>query len=160
MPLKSTFKKLSSTLWTILKFYDQLCRGPVYRGELNPLYITIATTGYYIQSHTLRIPDRFGIFSPPPPDPRTYQRRRVHEALSFVFIVFWIGYSLFLFAYEYVLWKLYGRPEDGEEKMAVLVISIVTMMVSVIGFWWVWIVGKRYRRLGYDEREEWKVRLV
>ncbi len=68
-------------------------------GQLNPVHLTIATQGYWIQSSILRIPNQYGFFSPGPP------RLQVHQGalfgvLSFHFgilcilgasIVFWVG---------------------------------------------------------------------
>ena len=52
----------------------------VVDGRLNPVRLAVATRGYWIQSHVLHIPDRFGWFSPGPP------RLQVHQATSLAFL--------------------------------------------------------------------------
>lgn len=42
-------------------------------GTLNPVHLAIAERGYWIQSRILRIPDRFGYFSPGPLQLQAYQ---------------------------------------------------------------------------------------
>lgn len=56
----------------------------------NPLFLAIGTRGYYVQSQILRVPQRFGVFSPGPP------LLQVHQAsfLSFLVILFAVEFFL------------------------------------------------------------------
>ena len=78
--------------------------GQIVNNQLNPLHLAVANTGYRIQSRTLQILDRFGLFSPGPP------RLQVHEGLSFIIMVLWICLSLFSNAFIVYLTRRYGLP--------------------------------------------------
>ena len=54
---------------------------PANPPRLNPIHLSVATTGYCDQVHTLGIPDCFGIFSPVSPRVQNF------EAESFVYVV-------------------------------------------------------------------------
>lgn len=51
---------------------------------LNQTHLSIATKGYWFQSHILKIPDRYGFFSPGPP------RLQVHQGVSFLILFYMI----------------------------------------------------------------------
>ena len=68
-------------LFSVLAIPKQISAGEIVNGQLNPLHLTVATTGYRIQSRTLQIPDRFGFFSSGPP------RLQVHESFCFSHVV-------------------------------------------------------------------------
>ncbi|KAJ8126140.1 hypothetical protein O1611_g7499 [Lasiodiplodia mahajangana] len=55
-----------------------LWSGQVVGNRINPIYLGIGVRGYQIQSQVLRVPDRWGIFSPGPP------RLQANEGFSFI----------------------------------------------------------------------------
>ncbi|RYP65286.1 hypothetical protein DL770_009032 [Monosporascus sp. CRB-9-2] len=66
----------------ILKAVKALLSPQIIDNRLNPYYLAVATRAYWIQSHILRIPDRFGFFSPGPPRLQVLEERPVPTLLG------------------------------------------------------------------------------
>ncbi len=115
---------LASNVFTLVE--DSMCQAVAYdNGRVKSAPRQIATGGYWIQSHVLRIPDRFGFFSSGPPQLQVYQGAlfgflAVHVAISALFgalIVWWI--------------KRHGRP------VTTLVRGMAAMWVAMAAVIWV-----------------------
>ncbi|KAI1781465.1 hypothetical protein F4818DRAFT_436655 [Hypoxylon cercidicola] len=65
------------TFSKILGAIDMLLEPSEVKKSLNPAHLALGARGYEIQSRLLRIPDRYGFFSPGPP------RLQVHEGCLF-----------------------------------------------------------------------------
>ena len=120
--------------------------GEIVDNRLNPLHLDIATTGYRIQSRTLQIPDRFGLFSPGPP------RLQVHEGLFFIIIVGWICLHLTFNAFSVFLCRLFGL--HTYQKLAA---GWFMTMVPWLAIFWIVAIYDRRRAPGY-EWGDWKLR--
>ncbi|KAL2693601.1 hypothetical protein Neosp_000161 [[Neocosmospora] mangrovei] len=72
-------------------------------GGPNPLFLAIGTRGYYVQSRILRVPQRFGVFSPGPP------LLQVHQASFLTFLVILFAVEFFLSStFVLTLYRLNG----------------------------------------------------
>ncbi len=137
------FGKLISNIFAILK---QAFAGEIVDNQLNSLYLAIATIGHRIQSRTLQIPDRLGLFSPGPP------RLQVHEGCSFLFILGWTCLIMILDAY-----CVYScRRPHGECTCQLGAVFLVVMVPHAVIFW-IASVYDRHRAPGY-EWADWKLR--
>ena len=137
---------LGQFISNILTFYREAFAGEIVNDRLNPLHLAIATSGYRIQSRTLQIPDRFGIFSPGPP------RLQTHEGLCFIVLVCWFCLYLTTSAFLFFLCRLKGRP-TGLKFGAVLSLGLVVELALI----WIAAVHNRRRAPGH-EWEDWKLR--
>ena len=133
-------------LSSILAILKQALAGQIVNNQLNPLHLNIATTGYRIQSQTLKTPDRFGFFSPGPP------RLQVHEGLYFLIMLGWIGLNVIFNAFSVFVCRLAGLSTCQKLGAA----YALTMIPGVVLFW-IGAVCDRRRAPGY-EWGEWKVR--
>ncbi|KAF2445276.1 hypothetical protein P171DRAFT_431986 [Karstenula rhodostoma CBS 690.94] len=63
--------------------------------RLNPLYLSLGTNAYRIQSQTLGIPDHFGMFSASPPRLQAYEAGKF-LLMGFVLLIllFWASFTL------------------------------------------------------------------
>lgn len=121
--------------------------GEIVDGRLNPARLAIATTGYRIQSRTLHIPDRLGLFSSGPP------RLQVNEATSFIVLVFFVCFSTIGSGFLVLFIREAGLP--GHRKVGAL-FALMTVF-GVVFLWWVTVFHDRHRAPGY-EFEDWKLR--
>ena len=77
----------SSLIGKMMFMGRYLLAGPIVDGgELNPLYLSVATKGYRIQSRTLRIPDRYGFFVSGPPRPQAHEGEFFFMAIFFILL--------------------------------------------------------------------------
>ena len=131
----------------IVAFFKGVFAGQVVNNQLNPLLLDIAIKGYCIQSHSLQIPDRFGIFSSGPP------RLQVHEGLAFITLVGLVCLTLVLDAFNVFVCRLYGQPNC--RKLG----AVFPPLILVPGFvlFWIAAVNDRRRKPGY-EWADWKLR--
>lgn len=125
----------------------QALAGEVINNQLNPLHLAVATNGYRIQSHTLRIPDWLGFFSPGP------QRLQTFEGCLFISVAglacIYLTWGLFsLLFFEYVL----GQPQY---RRGAAVFVFLTLFHLV--FCWLLVISNKRRAPGF-EWEDWKVR--
>ena len=130
----------------VLAILQEVFAGQIVNNQLNPRHLAVATTGYRIQSQTLQIPDRFGLFSPGPP------RLQVHEGLSFIIMVGWICLTLVSNALSVFLSRRYGLPAC--QKFGAI-FSVTTVPGAAL--FWVIVIHDRRRAPGY-EWEDWKLR--
>ena len=137
------FVKLISNILAIPK---GVFAGQIVNNQLNPLHLAVTTTGYRIQSRTLRIPDRFGFFSPGPP------RLQVHEGLAFIIMVGWICLNLIFNAFLVFLCRLCGLSTC--QKLGA---AFPLMIVPGAVLFWIGAVYDRRRAPGY-EWGDWKLR--
>ena len=137
------FNKLFSNILAISK---GVFAGQIVNNQLNPIHISLATNGYRIQSGTLQIPDRFGLFSSGPP------RLQVHEAYFFLIMVGWIILNLVLNAFLVFVCRLNGLP-----AYRALGAEFSLLMVPGLFFYWIASVYDRHREPGY-EWGDWKLR--
>ena len=137
------FGKLISNILAIPK---EVFAGQIANGQLNPLHLATATTGYRIQSRTLQIPDRFNFFSPGPP------RLQVHGGLFFIIIVGWICLNIIFNIFSVFLCRQCGLPTSQKLGAAFLL-----MIVPGAVLFWIAAVYDRRRAPGY-EWEAWKLR--
>ena len=129
-----------------LAIYKEAFAGEIVNNQLNPLHLAIATTGYRIQSCTLQIPDRLGLFSPGPP------RLQAHEGFCFIIVVFW--YCVVIFNGALMIFSSRGHGLLTCQKLgAIYLISMVpgTLMI------WIMAVNDPRRAPGY-EWNDWKLR--
>lgn len=120
--------------------------GPgISNGRLNPVYLAIVTRGYWIQSHVLHIPDRFGFFSSGPP------RLQVHQSASFAFLTVGVAFSIVWGPLTVLLAKLMGRP--------------ISRLAGAMGFLQIAVVAVIWALACFDHRREpdydwgdWKLR--
>lgn len=129
----------------IMTFTKGLFEGEIVDNQLNPNLLTLATNGYSIQSQTLRIPDRFGLFSPKPP------RLQVHQASVFIVFVFGSYLTLMGAAFTVFLMRLCGLPNI--KRIAVGQLAISAVLIALL---YLLICCSRRRAPGY-EWEDWKV---
>lgn len=61
----------------ILALYERGGIPIVVDGTITPILLVIARRGYWVQSRVLRIPDKFGLFSPGPPLLQAHQANRL-----------------------------------------------------------------------------------
>ncbi|KAI0135680.1 hypothetical protein F4814DRAFT_402144 [Daldinia grandis] len=115
-----------------------LLQPDVIHNQLNPVRLAVAAECYRIQSQTLRIPDRYGLFSPGP------ARLQVYQAGRCMVLFFSLGYlNVAAWAPSIALLVLVG----GEAGRVVLVLGAVEVLV-VVAFW-VAMCRDRRRRLGF-----------
>ena len=131
----------------IVAFFKEVFAGQIVNNQLNPIHLAVATTGYRIQSQSLQIPDRFGIFSPGPP------RLQVHEGLAFITMVALICLTLVLDAFNVLVCSLYGQPNC--RKLGAIFPPLI--LVPGFAFFWIAAVYDR-RRVPRYEWADWKVR--
>ncbi len=143
---KNLLNMLHNLITNILPIAKGVFAGEIVDNRLNPVHVAIATTGFRIQSGTLHIPHRIGFFSSGPP------RLQVHEAASFIFLMFgscvaivWGGFVIFTI-------RLCGLPNSL--KAGALMLSMVIAQAVVI---WIIVCCDRRRVPGY-EWEDWKLR--
>ncbi|KAK1767160.1 hypothetical protein QBC33DRAFT_559284 [Phialemonium atrogriseum] len=99
----------------------------ISNGRLNPVHLAIATRGYWIQSHVLHIPDRFGFFSSGPP------RLQMYQSASFAFLTVGVAFSTVWGALTVLLAKLMGRPISRlAGAMGVLQIAVVAVIWAAL----------------------------
>lgn len=130
----------------ILAITKGIFAGEIVNNRLNPVHLTIATTGYRIQSRILHIPDRMGFFSSSPP------RLQVHEVTPFIVIVLLWWVSIVWGGFLVFLMQLFGRP--NALKMAA---AIFLMTVAETVFIWISVCRDHRRTPGY-EWGDWKLR--
>ncbi|KAF2876883.1 hypothetical protein BDV95DRAFT_601298 [Massariosphaeria phaeospora] len=92
-------------------------------GQVNPIYLAIAKTGYHIQSKTLRIADRFGIFSSGPP------HCQAHEGSKFLFFV--IGWWLYV-ALGVLFYCVYTPEDSRYAEIFAIAIAVERVAMGVI----------------------------
>ena len=136
------FSELFSNILAIPK---EAFAGQIVNNQLNPLHLAVATSGYRMQSRTLRVPDRFGFFSPVPP------HLQVHEGLFFIVMVGWICLNLISNAFSVFLRVLTGLPTCRKLGVA----FSLTIVPGVI-LLWIAAVYDRRRKPGYMW-EDWKL---
>lgn len=107
---------------------------------LNPDLLTLGTTGYWIQSHILYIPDRYGFFSPGPP------RLQVNQGFLFIFLSIMIVSSLFCGAFTVFVVSL--RPDHKPIWKAV--VFQVTLVGGTVAMVWVTECFSERRTRDYD----------
>jgi len=135
---------ISSILYSItLAFSPQVTAS----NTLNPIQLALATRGYWIQSHILRIPDRYGFFSPGPPRLQVYQ--------GFLFIALFIMVVCSIFCWAFVVFLLSLRPDHKPIWKAVLFMAIPAGG-TVAAIWVTECLSKRRSR-DYDWGD-WKLR--
>ena len=118
----------------------------VVDGQLNPVHLSTARHGYRIQSQILRIPGRYGFFSPGP------QRLQVHQGCFILIFTFCICVCTVLNAFSIFVCRLHGQPNC--EKLGLLYAS--TVIIGVVMIWAVAINGP-LRQPGY-EWPDWEIR--
>ena len=138
---------LGNLIINILAVSRELVAGQVVNNQLNPRLLSVATTGYRVQSHTLQIPDRFGVFSSGPP------RLQVHQAFDFIVLVTWTCLNLIFATFLVFLGILYGRPTCRN-----LGAAYVLIMIAEAFFLWFVSLHDRHRVPGY-EWKDWKLRM-
>ena len=139
----SHYLHMINTTWsTIKQFFD----SQVKDGQLNPVQLAFARRGYWVQSHILRIPERFGIFSSGP------ARLQVHQACFFAVMVFSVGFTSALWIACILLLR------DMGPQIYLFAGVVAAMEVGLVVF--MWVVGwyDRHRAPDYDWGEEWKLR--
>ncbi|RYP32207.1 hypothetical protein DL767_005363 [Monosporascus sp. MG133] len=133
----------------VLKAVKGLLSPQIIDNRLNPCHLAVATRAYWIQSHILRIPDRFGFFSPGPP------RLQVYQSVWFTFLVVMFGFLLctafFIWGAVVMLYRLEERPAPT------LLGPMVALTVVTIASLWVLECFDRHRAPDYDWGD-WKVR--
>ncbi|RYP07058.1 hypothetical protein DL764_002749 [Monosporascus ibericus] len=133
----------------VLKVVKGLLSPQIIDNRLNPYHLAVATRAYWIQSHILRIPDRFGFFSPSPP------RLQVHQSDWLIILVTMFGVLLctafFLSGTVALLYRL------GERPVPTLLGPMVALTVVTMASLWVLQCFDPRRALDYDWRD-WKVR--
>ena len=107
-------------------------------GQLNPIHLTIATQGYWIQSSILHIPTQFGFFSPGPP------RLQVHQGALFGLLSFHFGILYILGAFI-MFWV--GARGDPVLPLASAMVAVVVGAAASI---WVVACYDRRRSPDYD----------
>ncbi|KAF2108233.1 hypothetical protein BDV96DRAFT_285675 [Lophiotrema nucula] len=136
---------LPKLLSNIITFTKGLFAGQIVDNRLNPHLLTLAITGYNIQSQTLGIPDRFGIFSPQPP------RLQVHQATAFIVFLFGACLTIVTCAFPLFIRRSRGLPNTK----GIVAGQVVICVVLIAGLYWVMCCGRR-RMEGY-EWGDWKV---
>jgi hypothetical protein len=108
---------------------------------LHPFYyaVDVGTRGYWIQSHILRIPDRYGFFSPSPP------RLQRHEAITF--IVFFLVTMFSSFYWTLLLIGLQKIPDHL--PLWRLALAIAVLMVCMWAAVWAMNCFDHRRAPGY-----------
>ncbi|KAH7113258.1 hypothetical protein B0J11DRAFT_146211 [Dendryphion nanum] len=120
--------------------------GEIVDNNLNEHLLAAAKTGYRIQSQVLKIPTRFGFFSPGPP------RLQVNEAYACAVLLFGIGFTT-VYSCFIVLWiKIRGIPNAS--RMAAVLAVIQTMVIILH---WVLACTSKRRAPGFVW-EDWKER--
>jgi hypothetical protein len=114
---------------------------------LNPVHLTFATKGYWIQSHILCIPDRYGFFSPGPP------RLQVHQGFLSNVLLLMIVCDIF-FGLATVFWMSSKPDHKPIWKVVVFMVAVVGGVVATI--WVMECYGKR--RAPNYEWDDWKQR--
>lgn len=109
----------------------------IRNGHPNPVHIAIANRGYDIQSRVLRIPDRFGMFSPGPPC------RSAFEGHAFVFAILYLVLVAIAFAGCVV------GLEAIEHQRLEVPITFAVLYVGLIITFWVVIIRSPQRKLDY-----------
>ena len=114
---------------------------------LNPVHLALATRGYWIQSHILYIPDRYGFFSPGPPRLQVYQGFLSVALLIMTVLTVFCGalvvFFLSLNAVHKPTWKI--------------VVSIAAPLVGTLAMIWVMECFQKHRSPDYDWGD-WKLR--
>lgn len=108
--------------------------GPVLSDppRLNPVHLSLANTAYRIQSQTLGIPDRFGIFSTGPPRLQVWE---AHWAVFFAFIHLFL--AVYVLCVLFMFWMMKVRNFG---RIALMIIG--TWVGSVVFFWYA-IIARR-----------------
>ena len=70
---------------------------------LNPVLLSVATRGHWVQSHILHIPDQYGFFSPGPP------RRQVFEASRLVVVTICLSFITFSGLFTVFVLRITGK---------------------------------------------------
>ncbi|KAH0441457.1 hypothetical protein CcaCcLH18_02020 [Colletotrichum camelliae] len=95
----------------------------IIHGQLNPTYLAVAARGYHIQSSVLRIPDRYGWFTPG--SPRLQCRQGAAMSLYLFLVVFLTAlYDYTLFRLKYV----HKRRTEEMEWMFGISLAIVVFL--------------------------------
>lgn len=133
-----------ASIMTIIDSVRMAFKPDVTDHGLNPVRLAIATWGYWIQSQALRIPDRFGYFSPGPP------RLQVHEATNFLLIVLCIGpCTIFFGGLAALMLKLLGKPVTG------LIVALCGLTMATMGFS---LAAHETQRASDYKWDDWKMR--
>ena len=114
--------------------------------RLNPAYLSFANTAYRIQSQTLGIPDRFGIFSAGPP------RLRVWEAeilLTFGVLLLLIG--VYLLCMIFLFWMM------GAKKLRMFASCCIGAYVAQVVLFWMLNMQRTGRRAPDYVWEDWSL---
>jgi hypothetical protein len=138
-------QKLLRNLANIVSAARLLVAPDVIDHQLNPIHLALAQRGYWIQEHVLRIPDRFGFFSPSPPRLQAYEG----SVFACVAIIHGLVFSWGLFA----LFCLYLSGMFTRT----LVAAMIAMVLTSLGLFWVGACFDPRRLPGYDW-SDWKTR--
>ncbi len=130
----------------ILTLANGVSAGGIVDNRLNPVHLTIATTGFRIQSQTFHIPPRIGFFSPGPP------RLQVHEATSFIFLALASGFAIASGGFVIFVIRLCGL-RNSLKVGAVMLVMVIAQVVVI----WAMVCCDCRRVPGY-EWGDWKVR--
>ena len=133
---------LISNILTVVK---GVFAGEIIDNRLNPIHLAIAITGFRIQC-TLHIPHRIGFFSSGPP------RLQVHEAASFIVLMFGSCFAIVSGGFVIFLIRLCGLPNSLKGGAVMLSMIIAQAVVT-----WVIVCCDRRRVPGYDWGD-WKLR--
>ncbi|RYP48775.1 hypothetical protein DL768_005368 [Monosporascus sp. mg162] len=132
----------------VLKAVKGLRSPQIIDNRLNPYRLAVATRAHWIQSHILRIPDRFGFFSP------GHLRLQVHQSVGFTYLVIMFGILLcadfLIYGAVALLYTLEKRPVPR------LLGPMVALMVAVVASLWVLEGFDRHRAPDYNWGD-WKV---
>ena len=138
----------NKTLTNILTIPREAFAGQIINDRLNPFHLALASNGYRVQSRTLRIPDRYGFFSPGPP------RLQVYEAVDFITMICCIAIILVFNALMVFASRLDRLPPPKPLGSAALFLG---MNLFVVIIFWIVAIHDRHRAPGY-EWTDWKMR--
>jgi len=114
---------------------------------LNPVHLAIATRGYWIQSRILRIPDRYGFFSPGPPRLQAYQGN--------LFIPIFIMVVCLIFCGAVISYLLSFKPDHVPIWKALIFLAMPGS--GTIAMIWISECFSKHRAQDHDW-EDWKLR--
>lgn len=135
----SLINMLHNLISNILTIAKGVFAGEIVDHHLNPVHLAIATTGFRIQARTLHIPHRIDFFSPGPP------RLQVHEAASFIILMFGFCFGIVSGCFVIFVIRLCGLP--NALKGGAVMLSMIIAQAVVI---WVIVCCDPRRIPGYD----------
>ncbi|KAF2009679.1 hypothetical protein BU24DRAFT_468035 [Aaosphaeria arxii CBS 175.79] len=138
---------LLQTLTNTLTTLKGLFAGAVVNGSINPYLESFATSGYRIQSQTLGIPDKYGIFQTGPP------RSQVLQAQQVMGLIYGCCFSIFLNVYcaSFAIFYNHLPWKDVVECVAGLTLCELGLLGSLY-----WAMLNDFTRAPGYEWPDWK----